>query len=156
MLSSSESCLPQNLTVISKKAWKLSMVPIAAKQKTYMAMKRLPQIYGCRTTANSPTQTSAASVISTVSKTYVWICWIIWTTCLRNETTTAMLRSSTLPAQVQRLFLPLESVVLLHVLDVQSLELHDGLDVTLERVQLPKPEAEYCTPHALMSCLCFW
>lgn len=54
-----------------------------------------------------------------------------------------MLRSSTLPAQVQRLFLPLESVVLLHVLDVQSLELHDGLDMTLERVQLPKPEAKY-------------
>lgn len=54
-----------------------------------------------------------------------------------------MLRSSTLPAQVERLFLPLESVVLLHVLDVQSLELHDGLDMTLERVQLPKPEAKY-------------
>ncbi|RWW63106.1 hypothetical protein BHE74_00029739 [Ensete ventricosum] len=56
-----------------------------------------------------------------------------------------MLRSST-PAQVKRLFLPLESVVLLHVLDVQSLELHDGLDMTLERVQLPKPEAENIAP----------
>lgn len=74
MLSSSESCLPQNLTVISKKAWKLSTVPIAGKQITYGNEKIATNIYGCRTTTNSPTQTSVASVTPTVSKTYVWIC----------------------------------------------------------------------------------